>query len=96
MRLSEFEINSIKNIAKEIFGEVKIILFGSRVDDTLKGGDIDLYLVLNQKPHFLDKPRFLAKLKRKIGEQKIDVVIDYPERKKDLIDEEALNKGIEL
>ena len=96
MRLSEFEINAIKETAIEIFKEVKIILFGSRVDDTLKGGDIDLYLILNQKPHFLDKPKFLAKLKRKIGEQKIDVVIDYPERKKDLIDKEALEKGIEL
>jgi len=96
MRLSEFQIKSIKEIAKEIFGDVKIILFGSRVDDTLKGGDIDLYLIVDKKPYFLDKPRFLAKLKRKIGEQKIDVVIDYPQRKKDLIDKEALNKGIEL
>jgi len=96
MRLSEFQINSIKEIAKEIFGDVRVILFGSRVDDNLKGGDIDLYLILNQQPHFLDKPKFLSKLKRKIGEQKIDVVIDYPERKKNLIDKEALKKGIEL
>ena len=96
MRLSEFQIKSIKETAKEIFGDVRIILFGSRVDDNLKGGDIDLYLILNQKPHFLNKPKFLAKVKRKIGNQKIDVVIDYPERQKVLIDKEALSKGIEL
>jgi len=95
MRLTDFQIKNIKDIAQEVFGECRIFLFGSRVDDSLKGGDIDLYFILDKKPHFLDKPRFLAKLKRKIGEQKIDVVIDYPDRKKGLIDEEAL-KGIEL
>ena len=96
MRLSEFEIKSIKKIAYEVFGDVKIILFGSRVDDNIKGGDIDLYLILPKRPHFLSKPKFLAKLKREIGEQKIDVVLSFPEKTKDLIDEEALKKGIEL
>ncbi len=44
MRLSDFEIKSIKEVAKKNFGEsVKITLFGSRVDDTKRGGDIDLY-----------------------------------------------------
>jgi len=95
MRLTDFQIKNIKETAQEIFGECRIFLFGSRVDDNLKGGDIDLYFILNTKPHFLDKPRFLARLKRKIGDQKIDVVIDYPQREKSLIDEEAL-KGIEL
>jgi predicted nucleotidyltransferase len=96
MRLSSFEINAIKESAKEVFGECKIYLFGSRVDDNLKGGDIDLYIQLSKKPHFLAKPKFLAILKRKIGEQKIDVIIDYPQREKSLIDQEALKKGILL
>lgn len=39
MRLTEFEINAVKESAKEIFGpEVEIILFGSRVDDERRGG----------------------------------------------------------
>jgi hypothetical protein len=40
MRLTHKEIESIKQVFLEIFGSGKIYLFGSRVDDTLKGGDI--------------------------------------------------------
>jgi len=50
-------------------------LFGSRVYDSLKVGDIDLYFILDRKPYFLDKPKFLAQLKRKIGEQKIMLLL---------------------
>ncbi len=96
MRLSSFEIDAIKKSAKEVFGKCRIYLFGSRVDDGLKGGDIDLYIQLSQKPPFLSKEKFLSILKRKIGEQKIDVVISYPQKEKTLIDEEALKKGILL
>ena len=43
MRLTEFEINVIKQSARDVFGsDVQFFLFGSRVDDTKKGGDIDL------------------------------------------------------
>jgi predicted nucleotidyltransferase len=96
MRLSSFEIEAIKKSAKEVFRECRVYLFGSRVDDNLKGGDIDLYIQLPKKPPFLSKEKFLASLKRKIGEQKIDVVIPYPQKEKTLIDEEALQKGILL
>lgn len=44
MRLTEFERATIKKVFLEIFKEGKIYLFGSRVDDTKLGGDIDLYL----------------------------------------------------
>jgi len=45
MRLTPYEIESIKKAFKESFGEGRVILFGSRVDDSQKGGDIDLYLI---------------------------------------------------
>jgi len=39
MRLTEFEINAIKQCALEIFGEnVQVFLFGSRIDITKKRG----------------------------------------------------------
>ncbi len=45
MRLQDFEINSIKLIATHIFGnDSKVFLFGSRIYDDIKGGDIDLYI----------------------------------------------------
>lgn len=36
--------NKIKEAIYNSFGDVKIYLFGSRVDDTKKGGDIDTNL----------------------------------------------------
>jgi predicted nucleotidyltransferase len=86
MRLKESEIKAIKDCSKEVFGECEVRLFGSRMDDNKRGGDIDLYIFLPNPPQFLAKERFLVLLKRKIGEQKIDVVIDYPQKKKRLID----------
>ena len=45
MRLNSKEIQSIVRIAKEIYGEdVSVYLFGSRTDDTKRGGDIDLFI----------------------------------------------------
>ena len=50
MRLNSKEIQSIVRIAKEIYGEdVSVYLFGSRTDDTKRGGDIDL-LIRTESP----------------------------------------------
>ena len=46
MRLSQRYIEVIKKYFKEFFQNGEIYLFGSRVDDSKKGGDIDLYLNL--------------------------------------------------
>ena len=79
MRLSQFEIGAIISIAKKYFGtEVQVFLFGSRVDDDKKGGDIDLF-IKNDAKELLSletKIQFLVELKIQIGEQKIDVVFD--------------------
>jgi len=95
MRLSQFQIESIQKIFQDIFKKGEIYLFGSRVDDTKKGGDIDLYII-PQNLDNLAKKRvdFLVYLKRLIGEQKIDVVIDRGEDR--LIDHKASKDGILL
>ena len=96
MRLTEFEVKMIKKAFQETFQDGKIYLFGSRVDDTKKGGDIDLYIVPNQKSDNdrEKKIQFLIKLKEYIGEQKIDIII--AKDKDRLIEQEALRDGIEL
>ena len=96
MRLTQYEVESIKKAFKETFEDGKVYLFGSRVDDTKRGGDIDLYLVPIKK--FDDerkrKIKFLVKLDEYIGEQKIDVVLAKDKNR--LIEQVALRDGVEL
>ena len=96
MRLSEFEINYIKKAFLETFEEGKIYLFGFRVDDTKRGGDIDLYLCPSKRfdDERVRRRNFLIKLDDYIGEQKIDAVIAKDETR--LIEQEALRTGVEL
>ena len=95
MRLSEYEVDSIKKSFMSVFGEGSISLFGSRVDDTQRGGDIDLYIQTPKDLATLDhKIKFLVMLKEKIGEQKIDVILSKDKTR--LIEQEALRNGVEL
>ena len=79
MRISKNEIDTIKSLAVNIFGKgTKVLLFGSRIADHKKGGDIDLFVTNNKKENLTlaAKINFLVELKLLIGEQKIDVVLD--------------------
>ncbi len=49
MRLSEDQRKTIHHTARELFGDCTVYLFGSRVDDAARGGDIDL-LVETPRP----------------------------------------------
>ncbi len=94
MRLSQFEIENILKLNHRVFGsDVKIYLFGSRVDDNKKGGDIDLFIEYDGADKFDKKIDFLSRLQDVIGEQKIDVVFSSATDR--VIDLEA-KKGIEL
>ena len=51
---------TIQDTASAIFGtNAKVFLFGSRLDDALKGGDIDLYIESQQEIALRDKIVFL-------------------------------------
>ena len=96
MRLTEFEIRAIKKVFLDVFKEGNLYLFGSRVDENKRGGDIDLYLIPSQKfDNERDrKIKFLVKLDLYIGEQKIDVILAKDSSR--LIEQEALKYGVEL
>ena len=95
MRLSKYYRDSIHTVFDSVFEEGNIYLFGSRVDDAKKGGDIDLYIeVKNKKDLFDKKIKFLSRLKRKIENQKIDVVFNEDENR--LIEKEAKKWAIAL
>ena len=79
MRLNPIQLNTICATAEEYFGSsVRIWLFGSRVDNKKKGGDIDLYIEsdIQETSLLVDaKFNFLRALHRLLGDQKIDVVL---------------------
>ncbi len=82
MRLSEFEIESIKSLANRHFGnDVQIFLFGSRINANLRGGDIDLFVrdSTGKTLKIRNKINFITDLILQIGDQRIDVVLDNKE-----------------
>ncbi|OUO52410.1 DNA polymerase subunit beta [Parabacteroides sp. An277] len=95
MRLTKHEIEQIIRVAKEIYGEsVRVYLFGSRTDDTKRGGDIDLLVrTSSEKKGVLARIRMIARLKYVLGDQKIDVIGDHEES---WVVNEALATGIRL
>ena len=94
MRLQKWEIEEIKKAAKLVFGEnVKVLLFGSRVDDSKKGGDIDLY-VITDNPSYEKKTKFWIELQERLGEQKIDIILSEDLNR--TIEKVALREGVEL
>ena len=84
MRLTLDQQSVIRSAVVESFGDAaKIWLFGSRVDDNKRGGDIDLLIetkLTDVTTIVRAELAFLTKLKMKLGEQKIDVLVDYPTR----------------
>ena len=73
-------------------------MFGSRVDDAKKGGDIDL---LFETEHILDNRvntigTLYAALIRKLGDRKIDILLKDPKTPEAPILEIARQTGIEL
>ena len=79
MRLTAQQIQILRqNSAKHFGADTHIWLFGSRTDDTKKGGDIDLLIEpgLQDPAAIIDaKLALLRDPHQSFGEQKIDIVI---------------------
>jgi predicted nucleotidyltransferase len=74
MRLSLKEQQFIKQTIYRFDPNAMVYLFGSRVDDSKKGGDIDL-LILSAHLSFTQKRQIKIKLYELIGEQQIDLIL---------------------
>lgn len=98
MRLTPKEIETIKTAAVEVFGTDAIIrLFGSRVDDSKRGGDIDLYIeAAPERANSIDEQRFRVLLWQRLEEPQIDVVLASRDTPARWIDRAARRDGIVL
>ncbi len=98
MRLNDHQIAEIKAAAAEAFGEDAIVrLFGSRVDDARRGGDIDLHIeAALDKIDGTYEQRFRLLLWQRLDEPQVDVVVSAHGAEARWIDHAALREGIVL
>jgi len=74
VRLKDKEKQVILQAIHSIDPNARIYLFGSRVDDSDKGGDIDL-LVFSRKISYGDKLAVKKNIFSVLDEQKIDLIV---------------------
>jgi len=75
MRLYIEQIEVLKNKLAMLSLDAKLYLFGSRVDDNARGGDIDL-LVVSDELTKKDLRILRVDFFKHFGEQKLDIVLD--------------------
>lgn len=96
MRLTKQQKQIVASVVTSIIGEqVKVKLFGSRLDDNKKGGDIDLLVITSGQ---IKNPAWViakiqASLIMRLGERKIDVLLKAPNLQQNLIHEMADQEG---
>ena len=98
MRLTTEQAEVIHIAVHEVYGEDSLLwLFGSRVDDERRGGDIDLLVRPDTSGGYalMDKIRLLGKLERGLGERKIDIVIETADDQRTIV-KIAHERGIPL
>ena len=97
MRLTTEQVQHIKKHILNIYGTgTHAYLFGSRVDDNAKGGDIDIFIESDKASPLLDKLKFISLLQMSIGLQKVDVLVKTPASKHRSIFDTAKNNGVKL
>jgi predicted nucleotidyltransferase len=95
MRLGANEAKAVGEEVRRLDPAAEIYLYGSRADDSAKGGDIDL-LVVSDTLGFRDVLRLRTRILDRIGWQQLDLLV----RRRDQADEPlaaiALETGIRL
>ena len=99
MRLTTKQRTAIREEVTRIFGQnARVRLFGSRVDDEARGGDIDLHIEsIGDAADLLDQElRLNAHLLRRLGERRIDIVVHDGRSPLRAIDVQAQQTGVAL
>jgi predicted nucleotidyltransferase len=99
MRLSNSQQATIREEVHRHFGSgARTLIFGSRVHDDGRGGDIDVYIEvdLSAEEALSRELRLYAALQRRLGEQRIDLVLHRTGTPLRPIDHEAQATGAPL
>jgi predicted nucleotidyltransferase len=95
MRLSSKELSIIESTIRSRDPEASIYLFGSRVNDDARGGDIDL-LVISSLIGFRDEIAIRREILDEIGWQKLDLIVRPDKNSQTPIVRIAIESGIPL
>lgn len=97
-RLTDSQIATLIDATHRCFGDNACIwLFGSRVDDTKRGGDIDLYIETDMKSGLVAaKLEMRSQIWAEFGEQKIDIIVRSRHDALSPMHQIAKDTGIEL
>ncbi len=98
MRLTPEEVKALVTACKSCFGSTaQIWLFGSRVDESASGGDIDLYIETALSENIVSHTiAFREQIWPCFGDQKIDIVVHRQNEPYQAIHEMAKTTGIKL
>ena len=99
MRLTEAQRQSIKSAVTSVIGEEsRVWLFGSRVDDAKRGGDIDLLIETDRvvPSRISALCRIEGALAARLGDRKIDVLLKDARTAEAPIFNAARNTGVLL
>ena len=99
MRLTDEQIRLIKQLTLKVAGgKTRVWLFGSRLDDSAYGGDLDLMLELSEpiKNPALVSAQLSAKISRAMLGRKVDVLISAPNLKHLPIHDVVFKEGLLL
>jgi len=99
MRLTPAQIQTIQSTVHTVLGEgAQITLFGSRVHDDQKGGDVDLMV---EMPQDIADPAVIAarlssRVSRAMHGRKVDVLLKAPNLQDQAIHRIAAQHGVRL
>ena len=74
MRVKNEQVVFLKQSIKKYLPDADVYLIGSRTNDKLKGGDIDILVIGEKTLTFQEKRNLKIAFYKKFGEQKIDIV----------------------
>ena len=75
MRLTQHERRAIRKCVAACDPDAQVLLFGSRLHNQRRGGDIDL-LIRSSKIDFITRLRLKLAIMNALGPQKIDIAVD--------------------
>lgn len=98
MRLTDEQIQLIRQLTSQLAGCSCVRVFGSRLDDSARGGDLDLMIELSEP---VDNPALLAaqmsaRVSRVMHGRRVDVLLSAPNLMHLPIHDVAFREGVLL